>query len=228
MPYLPRYRIISDGSFFHVTWQCHNKDWFLQWNWAKKLYYDLLLKYKDKYRVQIYSYCFMDNHPHLSGRLENKEDFSAFFRIVNGLFARRVNKRLKRRGQLVMDRFKSPQIKDDGHLLNVIVYIDLNPYRAGKVEHPKDNEWSSFAYYAYGKEDALITPAPSYLALGNTDATRQKIYREMVNSLLVQPRAVNISQTYFIGDPDWVTAKYKELKASISQVPICSGSSPPA
>ncbi len=46
----------------------------------------------------------MDNHPHLSGHLENKEDFSAFFRIVNSMFARLVNKKLKRRGQLVMDR----------------------------------------------------------------------------------------------------------------------------
>lgn len=169
----------------------------------------------------------MDNHPHLSGHIGNKEDFSAFFRIVNSLFARLVNKRLKRRGQLVMDRFKSPQIEDDGHLLNVIIYIDLNPYRAGKVKHPKDNEWSSFAHYAYGKEDALITPAPSYLALGNTDAARQKTYREMVNALLEKPRAINISRTYFIGDPDWVMAKYKELKTALTPLRNNSGLSPP-
>jgi putative transposase len=196
----------------------------MQWDWAKKIYYDLLLKYKDKYGVQIYSYCLMDNHPHLSGHLEKKEDFSAFFRIVNSLFARLVNKKLKRCGQLVMDRFKSPRIEDDGHLLNVITYIDLNPYRAGKVKHPKDNEWSSFAYYAYGKKDALITSAPSYLALGKTETARQKTYLEMVNALLEQPRAINISQTYFIGNPDWVITKYKELKAPL--LPLRNNSGP--
>ena len=55
-------------------------------------YYDLLLKYKDKYDVQIHAYNFMDNHPHLTGHLENKESFSAFFRVVNSQFARIVNK----------------------------------------------------------------------------------------------------------------------------------------
>lgn len=169
----------------------------------------------------------MDNHPHLSGHLENKEEFSAFFRIVNSLFARLVNKRLKRRGQLVMDRFKSPRIENDRHLLTVMTYIDLNPCRAGKVKHPKENEWSSFAYYAYGLDDKLITPAPSYVALGNTNATRQKAYREMVIALLNQPREINISDTYFIGNPDWVIAKYKELKTALSSKSSKIGFSPP-
>lgn len=227
MPYLPRYQIVFDGAFFHVTWLCHNKDWLLKWDWAKRLYRDLLLKYKDKHGVQIYSYCFMDNHPHLSGQLNNKENFSAFFRIVNSLFARIVNKRLKRRGQLVMDRFKSPQIQDDRHLLTVMTYMDLNPYRAGKVKHPKNNDWSSFNYYAYGNEDELITPAPSYLALGETSTTRQKIYREMVETLMTQKRELNISDTYFIGNPDWVIKKYKEMKSSSTSKQKKNGLSPP-
>lgn len=200
-----------------MTWQCHNKDWFLQWDWAKEIYYNLLLKYKDKHHVQIYSYCFMDNHPHLSGRLETKEEFSAFFRIVNGLFARIVNKKLKRRGQLVMDRFRSPCIEDDRHLLTVMTYGDLNPCRAGKVKHPKTYKWSSFRYYAYGEKDPLITPAPSYLALGASKEARQAAYREMVDALIEHPRDINISHTYFIGNPDWVTMKYCELKKALSK-----------
>jgi putative transposase len=227
MPYLPRYHIIFDDAFFHVTWQCHNRDWLLRWDWAKELYYDLLLKYKDKYGIQIYSYCFMDNHPHLSGKLGNKEEFSAFFRIVNSMFARIVNKRLKRRGQLVMDRFKSPQIQDDEHLLTVMAYIDLNPYRAGKVEHPRANKWSSFSYYAYGGEDKLLTPAPSYLALAEKDASRQKIYREMVGELMLYKRHLDISHTYFIGNPEWVIKKYTELKTALKSNQDKNGPAPP-
>lgn len=215
MAYLPRYQIITDGSIFHVTWRCHNKDWLMRWDWAKKLYYDLLLRYKDKYQVQIYSYCLMDNHPHLSGRLENKESFSAFFRIVNSMFARTVNKRLQRCGQLVMDRFKSPNIENDKHLLTVMTYGDLNPCRAQIVRHPKEYRWSSFRYYAHGKEDPLITPAPSYLALANTPGKRQLFYRQMINSLVKRPQKINISHTYFIGNPDWVIKKYKELKIAL-------------
>lgn len=204
--------IICDDSYFHVTWLCHNRDWLIRWEWAKQIYYDLLLKYKDKYGVEFYSYNLMDNHPHLIGHLRSKHEFSTFFQLVNGLFARAVNKRLRRKGQVVMDRFKSPRIESDGHMLKVMSYSDLNQYRAGKVKHPKHNKWSSYQYYAYGKKDPLITPSPSYLALGNTDAEQQHAYRCMVESLIENADTINISHTYFIGDPEWVIKKYMELR----------------
>ena len=211
MAYLPRYEIICDDAYFHVTWQCHNKDWLLQWDWAKRAYYNLLLKYKDKYGIEIYSYNFMDNHPHLAGHLRSKELFSAFFRVVSSQFARIINKQLKRRGQVVMDRFKSPMIESDNHMLTVMAYVDLNQHRVGKVRHPGDNDWSSYQYYAYGKEDPLITPSPSYLALGRSQCERQREYRAIVEGVMQYRDMLNISHTYFIGDPEWVLKKYREL-----------------
>lgn len=214
MPSLPRWAILEDGSTFHVTWQCHNQDWLLKEPWAKKLYYDLLLKYKDRYQVEIYSYCFMDNHPHLSGKLTRLAFFSDFFRVVNSFFARAYNREMKRRGQVVMDRFKSPHIQTDRDLLRVMLYIDLNPKRAGKVNHPKDYPFSSFAYYAYGKEDSLLTPAPSYVELGSTPQRRQEAYRAMIEEILKNDwkEKKPYSSVPFIGDPDWVIKKSLELK----------------
>lgn len=116
---------------------------------------------------------------------------------------------------MVMDRFRSPTIKNDKHLLTVMVYIDLNSYRAGKIKHPKNYKWSSYAYYAEGKADPLITPAPSYLTLGDTPQERQSEYRIMVEELMKEPKKINASYTYFIGDPDWVLQKYRELKENL-------------
>lgn len=211
MAYIPRYEIIYDDACFHVTWQCHNKKWLLRHEWAKAAYYNLLLKYKEKYGVEIYSYNFMDNHPHLTGHLREKEKFSGFFRVVNGQFAKFVNKRLRRRGQVVMDRFKSPVIESDEHMLKAMAYIDLNQHRAGKVTHPSNNTWSSYAYYAHGKKDPLITPSPSYLALGRNSQERRREYVGIVEALITHRKLMNISHTYFIGNPDWVTKKYREL-----------------
>ncbi len=184
MPSYPRYYILEDSSLFHVTWKCHNEDWLLKEGWAKKLYYDLLLKYKDKYGVQIYAYCLMDNHIHLTGKLESLENFSDFFRVVNSCFARFYNKKVKRQGQVVMDRFKSPRIETEADLLKVMLYIDLNPKRAGKVNHPKKNIFSSYNYYTYGKKDDLVISAPTYLVLEKTPKERRKNYRELVAKIL--------------------------------------------
>ena len=214
MANLPRYALIDDGSTFHVTWQCHNKDWLLHFDWAKQAYYDLLLKYKERYRVQIYSYCFMSNHPHLTGACESKTLFSDFFRVVNACFARKYNKQMERRGQVVMDRFKSPRIETDADLLKVMMYVDLNPKRAGMVPHPKAYRWSSFRYYAYGESDPLITPAPTYLGLGNTSSERQRSYLGMVEEILRNDwnRKEPYSSVPFIGNPAWVKRKCEELR----------------
>lgn len=214
MPSHPRYAIIFNQSTFHVTWQCHNRSWLLKEDWAKRLYYNLLLKYKDRYRVAIYSYCFMSNHPHLTGYCEDKKLFSDLFRLVNGLFARIYNKKTHRRGQVVMDRFKSPRIEKNVDHLMVMFYNDLNPKRAKIVVHPKEYGWSSYHHYADGKKDPLITPAPSYLSLGNSPEERRQIYRQMVEAILQDDwkEKKPYSSVPFIGDPEWVKVRHEALR----------------
>ncbi len=213
MASVPRSAILEDDSIFHVTWQCHNHEWLLEQVWAKETYYELLLKYKNRYQIEIYSYCFMDNHPHLTGRFKSLKLFSDFFRVVNSVFAKKYNKKMKRKGQVVMDRFRSIRIDKDQALLKVMFYIDLNPKRAGKVSHPYKNSFSSYLYYANGKPDPLITPAPSYLLLGADLQERQRVYTEMVEQILKDDwkKKEPYSSIPYIGDPTWVTLRVAQL-----------------
>lgn len=223
MANIPRYAIIDNGSVFHVTWQCHNKDWILKTDWAKQIYYNLLLKFKDKYGIQIYSYTFMSNHPHLTGKCRDKKLFSDFFRVVNSMFAKSYNKIVGRRGQVVMDRFKSPRIESDVDLLKVMQYIDLNPKRASMVVHPKRYQWTSYHYYAFGRTDELLTPAPSYLALGNTPLERQSAYCLLIEEILQNDwhEKRYYSSLPFIGNPDWITEQTYRLKTLINTKNCC-------
>lgn len=215
MAYLSRGDIIWDGATFHVTWQCHNHSWLLQAGWAKQRYYDLLCKYKGRYQVIFHSHHFMDNHVHLSGCITGTVDeFSALFRMVNSLFAKTVNRRLQRRGQVVMDRFQSPVIQDDDALLRVMWYQDLNSYRARMVPHPRAYRWSSYRCYAYGEPDPLITLAPAYLALGPSPEIRQEHYRAQVEALIHEDASErrHFAKRFYIGDPDWVEKRLAALR----------------
>lgn len=185
MPQTPRNQIIYDDSFFHVTWQCHNKEWVLKDERFKKLYYEILLRYRKKYAMTFYSYHFMENHIHLIGKTESVESFSRFFQVSHNVFARQVNHRRRRRGQVVMERLKSSTIQDDIHMLTVMAYVDLNGVRAGRDKKPCETIWSSYPYYAYGKKDDLIVPAPSYLALAESPLKRQLEYRTMVEKMII-------------------------------------------
>lgn len=223
----PRSLIVYDGDLFHVTWKCHNNDWLLSSDFARQVYYDLLLKYKTLYGVHIFSYCFMDNHPHLSGKCESQKLFSDFFRVVNSCFAKTLNKHLKRKGQMVMDRFKSPTIHSDEGLLNVMIYNDLNPSRTIQGMHPRQHKWSSYHHYAYGKKDALLTEPDCYTNMGRTPIERQKNYRSMIDEIFKNdarvpkcPYKENCKSLWFIGDPQLVVGRYEKLKAESQSLRI--------
>lgn len=213
MPSHPRYAILYDYCTFHITWQCHNKDRLLESPEAKAHYIHLLKKYAQRYRVQIYNFCLLSNHPHLTGCCENARLLSDFFRIVNSLFARAYNKKHSRRGQVVMDRFKSPVIETDTDLLNVMVYIDMNPVRAGMARHPKQFHWSSHAFYAHGRFPKWITPSPAYLKLGRTPKQRAQAYRRLIENSLKEPwKKRPFSVIKFIGSKNWVMLKARQLR----------------
>ncbi|MBF0492160.1 MAG: transposase [Deltaproteobacteria bacterium] len=212
---IPRSLILENGSLFHVTWQSHNKSWLLRQMWAKKLYYSLLLRFKEQYDVVFYSYMMMDNHIHLSGKLTDLKSFSAFFRIVNSMFAKEINKQFTRCGQVVRDRFKSPALQTEQDLVKAMIYHDLNEVRAGKVKHPKKNSLSSYAHYAYGREDSLISDPEVYQQMGSSPQERQIVYQGMVEEILsAAPRKKEGSyrNALYIGDPEWVAKQYEKIR----------------
>ena len=220
----PRNLIIFDDSLFHVTWKCHNEDWLISSNFSKKLYYELLLEHKHNYSMVFFSYCFMDNHIHLTGQCKSQELLSNFFKVVNSRFAKSVNKFLKRKGQVIMDRFKSPTMETDEDLMSVITYNDLNPYRTIKQTHPKDYDWSSYAHYAYGKQDPLLTDPEFYKDLGDSPKARQRKYRLITNEIIKNdqrmpkcPYRKENKLHCFIGNPLWVEKRFGELQKKASQ-----------
>jgi len=211
----PRRLIIDDGATFHITWRAHNRSFFLEHEWAKKFYYHLLLRNKRKFGLAIYSYCFMSSHPHFTGKCRTQKELSCFMQVVNTGFATAANRFYKRTGQVIQDRFASPQIENDCHLWNVMAYIDLNPVRAKMVRKPTEYSYCSYNYYAHGKPDKLIDPCPAYESLGATPQERQKRYREMVETIMCEDglaREQKYSTGCFIGDPAWVVRRYEKIK----------------
>ena len=63
-------------------------------------------------------------------------------------------------------------------------YIELNPVRAGMVDHPCDYRWSSHLANAYGATDSIVTPHVSYMALDVDDSTRLTAYRALFDGEL--------------------------------------------
>jgi putative transposase len=58
-------------------------------------------------------------------------------------------------------------------------YIEMNPVRAGMVDHPVQYRWSSYAANAFGMTNAIVHQHDEYIGLGASTDLRQKAYQKL-------------------------------------------------
>ncbi len=107
---------------------------------------------------------------------------SEFMREIKVGFARFYNRQNNRRGYFWGDRFKSVIVENGETLINCLAYIDLNPLRAGLVQHPEQYRWNSLGYHIQtGNKDKFLSLDFGLEEFGVLDAKeRQRGYRRYV------------------------------------------------
>ena len=150
----------------------------------------------------------MSNHFHLLATPETAEGIPHLMQAVGRRYVRYFNRRQDRSGTLWEGRYRSTLIQAERHLLACMVYLDLNPVRAGIAAEPGDYPWSSHSHYAGKSADRLLTPHPLYWELGNTPFSRDSAYVDLVRSGVDpdQQRALTDSalRGWALGEPDYV------------------------
>ena len=140
----------------------------------------LLTENAQKLGVAVHAYVLMDNHFHLLTTPPTADALPLMMQAVGRSYVRYFNQRHGRSGTLWEGRYRSTLIESERYLLACMVYIDLNPVRAGMVAQPGDWPWSSHAHYLGLRADRFITPHALYWALGNTPFAREAAYAQLV------------------------------------------------
>jgi len=161
-----------------------------------------------EFGVAIHAYVLMSNHFHLLATPETAEGIPRMMQAVGRRYVRLYNQKRARTGTLWEGRYKSTIIQAERYLLACMVYIDLNPVRAGLVADPRSYPWSSHGYYVGMRLDKLITPHALYWELGNTPFARDAAYAELVASGLSARQVQQLSQSalkgWALGEADYV------------------------
>jgi REP element-mobilizing transposase RayT len=138
---------------------------------------------------RVHAYCLMDTHLHTVIETPEPTLGLGMQRLLGG-YALEFNQRHGRHGHLFASRYSASLVEKDAYLLEVCVYVVLNPVRAGLVTAPEDWVWSSYRSTAGIAEaepfletslvSGMLSPEPERAA---------ELYRQLVRDVLSRPRA---------------------------------------
>ena len=125
----------------HVVLRGNNRQRIFEDDADRHLMLALMAEHARDKRVVVHAYVLMDNHVHLLLTPEVEGALSRFMQSVGRIYVKRFNERWGRTGTLWEGRFRSGLVQSDRHFLACMVYIDLNPVRAGLVVAASDYAW---------------------------------------------------------------------------------------
>ncbi len=100
------------------------------------------LRFFDGQRYQLEAWVVMPNHLHVVVQVW-QIPLSALANSWKGFLAREANRVLKRQGKFWEREYWDTLVKDEGHRLKAVKYVENNPVKAGSVREPKAWPWSS-------------------------------------------------------------------------------------
>lgn len=138
-------RVFSNSKVYHIILKgIDNQDIFYD-DQDRRVFLKHLSITKKEYNYNIYSYCLMTNHIHMVIRSE-KEFLSKAMQSLMVRYVQYFNRKYKRTGTLVQNRFKSKNIENQRYFLEVCRYVHRNPENAG-IAKTEEYKWSSYKEY---------------------------------------------------------------------------------
>ena len=182
-----------------------------------KVYLVKLLEYCKKYDVAVHAFVLMTNHVHILATPSTPRGVSQVMQSLGRYYVRYINVKYQRSGTLWEGRFKSTLVQSDVYFLIVMRYIELNPVRAKMVKLIAEYPWSSFQSNGIGKEIALITTHPIYLALAKQKKARLEAYIQLFDQQLSEHTIQEIrdatNKSWVLGDANF----QKEIEVQIGR-----------
>jgi len=177
MPRRPR--IVLPGVHYHLIQRGNNRQACFYADDDYSFYLEWLRTYVRDAGCAVHAYVLMTNHVHLLLTPSTAGGAGALMKRLGQRYVQYVNRTYRRCGTLWEGRFRSCLTREESYVLDCYRYIELNPVRAGIVEHPGEYRWSSYRANAQGEESEVLAPHESYRALGTDEQVRQTAYREL-------------------------------------------------
>ncbi|MEJ2177328.1 MAG: transposase [Gammaproteobacteria bacterium] len=199
-----RARLALGGIPWHIIQRGNNRSacFFSSDDYVR--YLDILFEQAEVQECSIHAFVLMTNHAHLLLTPRKASGPGRLMKHLGQRYVQHVNRIYQRSGTLWEGRYKSTLVGSTNYILACYRYIEMNPVRAGMVDHPGEYRWSSYGANAQGSADYNVTPNEEYFALGETDIRRLEAYRGLFKSEIdpdvVDEIRVSTNSNYALGN----------------------------
>jgi REP element-mobilizing transposase RayT len=150
-------QLLEPGKYYHVYNRAKNGDPLFENEEAFRFFLKL-------YQVHVcpiaetYAYCLLHDHLHLLIRIREEAEGSLYkpFAMLFNSYTKGYNRHAGKEGRIFRFKMKRVEIRQTGYFLELIRYINQNPWRHGAAEHPANYRFSSFR--------ATLTNGPTMVA----------------------------------------------------------------
>jgi putative transposase len=217
-------RLTLAGYSHHVILRGNNRQEIFMGVADREFMLSVLAEESKQHGVDVHAYVLMSNHIHLLLTPQTDPALPRMMQALGRRYVRHFNQRHGRTGTLWEGRYRSTVIQSERHLLACMVYLDLNPVRAGIVSDPSEHPWSSHHHHIGTRVDKLITPHALYWQLGNTPFAREVAYTDMVRAGLSVNQVGALTRAtlsgWVLGDDAFKSSLQAQTPRRVSPSPI--------
>ncbi len=209
-------RIEFPGAVYHITSRGNERRDIFRDDTDRRYFLELLGEVVRRFGWIVTGYTMLDNHFHLVIETPTPT-LSRGMQWLNGSYAAWFNRRHKRWGHLLGDRFHAFLVEKEAYYLELLRYVVLNPVRAKMVERPEQYAWSSY------RATAGYEAAPEWLNVGEIAALFgeaedwRENYKAYVDEKLTSEERLfdKVQRQLYLGTEEWVASMRKIVESKL-------------
>jgi REP element-mobilizing transposase RayT len=139
---MPRqHRNLLEGGLYHVYNRFSSGEEIFATPEEAARFVELVRVAKRRDGFLVYAWCLQSNHYHIALR-SSAVPLSRTMASIQGGFSRSFNRRARRSGPVWQSRYQARLVDDQRYFDQLVIYVHLNPVRAGVVRDPADHPLS--------------------------------------------------------------------------------------
>ena len=176
-------RVFVEGGLYHVYNRfARGESVFADPEEAME-FVELLRGVKKRDGLTVYAWALLSNHYHVALRT-SAIPLSRTMQYLQGTYSRRFNRRWGRTGPLWQSRYQARVIDDQESFERVMVYVHLNPVRAGVTDDLLDYAFCGHRELMGKVKDPLVDVDHALIGFGEKLKTARRLYSARVRAAM--------------------------------------------